>query len=294
MRSLHDFFVRMPKAFNEELKIGDKSIYLDPKWNEFENRKMSAEVYAVPEKYNTGVKPGDTLYFHHHVVISNEGKGQLLEDDIYFVRFDPYNSGNTQAYAYKCQDTGEIHLLSEWIFLTPEEQEDEEVTESGIITELKKPEYNMFGYVLYDSPAVQELGLKKGDKVMIMKNADYRMEIDGEEVYRTHITQYLRNWILMGRRKKFDSIYAGEELLHAMSIAIENITEEIKKPVDKELSGSQRRSELQSIKQSAIDAKELITEYQKLEQMLKELKKTGNIKEEVDYSSGFSEKFAKK
>jgi co-chaperonin GroES (HSP10) len=188
MRSLHDFFVRMPKAFNDELKIGDKSIYLDPKWNEFENRKMSAKVYSVPEKYNTGVKPGDTLYFHHHVVVSNEGKGQLVDDDIYFVRFDPHNSGNTQAYAYKCQDTGEIHLLSEWIFLTPEEQEDEEVTESGIITELKKPEYNMFGYVLYDSPAVQELGLKKGDKVMIMKNADYRMKIDGEEVYRTHIT----------------------------------------------------------------------------------------------------------
>ena len=78
-----------------------------------------------------------------------------------------------------------------------------------------------------------------------------------------------------------------------MSIAIENITEEIKKPVDKDLTGSQRRSELQSIKQSAIDAKELITEYQKLEQMLKELKKTGKIKEDVDFSSGFSEKFAK-
>jgi len=97
----------------------------------------------------------------------------------------------------------------------------------------------------------------------------------------------------MGRRKVFDSVRAGEELLHAMSIAIENITEEIKKPVDKELSGSQRRSELQSIKQSAIDAKDLITEYQKLEQMLKELKKTGQIKDDVDFSSGFSEKFAK-
>ena len=97
----------------------------------------------------------------------------------------------------------------------------------------------------------------------------------------------------MGRRKVFDSVRAGEELLHAMSIAIENITEEIKKPVDKELSGSQRRSELQSIKQSAIDAKDLITEYQKLEQMLKELKKTGHIKDDVDFSSGFSEKFAK-
>ena len=45
----------------------------------------------------------------------------------------------------------------------------------------------MFGYVLYDSPAVQQLGLNKGDKVMIHKNTDYLMEIDGNEVYRTHI-----------------------------------------------------------------------------------------------------------
>lgn len=97
----------------------------------------------------------------------------------------------------------------------------------------------------------------------------------------------------MGRKRKFSSIEAGQKLLDAMAIAIENITEEIKKPVDPELNGSQRRSELQSIKQSAIDAKELITEYQKLEQMLKELKATGQIEDARDYSSGFSEKFAK-
>ena len=52
---------------------------------------------------------------------------------------------------------------------------------------IKKPEYNQFGYVLYDSQAVRDLGLKKGDKVMIMKNSDYEMEIDGQKVYRTHI-----------------------------------------------------------------------------------------------------------
>jgi co-chaperonin GroES (HSP10) len=34
---------------------------------------------------------------------------------------------------------------------------------------------------------VQELGLKSGDKVMIMKNTDYEMEVDGQILYRVHM-----------------------------------------------------------------------------------------------------------
>jgi len=187
VRSLYDFFVKMPKAFNDEVKVGDTSIYIDPKWNEFENRTQSAEVVAVPEKYDTPVKVGDTIYFHHHVVISGNGNGQRIKDDVYFVRFDPNNGHGTQAYAYKCKDTGKVSLISDWIFLRPEEQEQEQLTDTGIIISQEKPEYNQFGYVLYDSPAVNDLGLKMGDKVMIMKNADYEMEIEGQKVYRVHM-----------------------------------------------------------------------------------------------------------
>ena len=186
MKAIYDFFVRLPKAFNDEVEVGDTTIYLDPKWNEFENRKMEAEIIAVPLKYDTGAEVGDTLYFHHHVLIAGNGTRQRVQDDIYYVKYNPDNSQSTQAYAYKNKN-GDVQLLSEWIFLDPEDLPDEEVTESGIITELKKPDFNQFGYVIYDSPAVKELGLNAGDKVMIMKNADYRMKVDGKEVYRTHI-----------------------------------------------------------------------------------------------------------
>jgi len=98
----------------------------------------------------------------------------------------------------------------------------------------------------------------------------------------------------MGRKKQFSSVRAGEELLEAMAEAIRNITEEIKRPIDTEQSGSGRRAELKSIKESALDAKELITEYQKLETMIKELKDTGGIEEAKDFSSGFSERYAKR
>ena len=78
-----------------------------------------------------------------------------------------------------------------------------------------------------------------------------------------------------------------------MEVAINNMIDEIRKPVDSELSGSQRKAELQSIKQTATDAKELLIDYQRLEQMVKELKETGGIKEDKDYSGGFAERFSK-
>ena len=44
---------------------------------------------------------------------------------------------------------------------------------------------------------------------------------------------------------------------------------------------------------SATDAKELLIEYQRLEQMVRELRETGGIEAEQDYSGGFAEKFSK-
>jgi len=97
----------------------------------------------------------------------------------------------------------------------------------------------------------------------------------------------------MRKKSNFTTIEASTRLLSSMEVAINNMIEEIKKPVDGELSGSQRKAELQSIKQTAVDAKELIIEYQRLEQMVRELRDTGGIEEQQDYSGGFAERFSK-
>jgi len=81
--------------------------------------------------------------------------------------------------------------------------------------------------------------------------------------------------------------------MDSMQVAIDNMIDEIKKPVDPEAGGSARKAELQSIKQTAIDCKELIIERQKLEQMVKDLQENGQIEEAKDYSGGFAERFSK-
>lgn len=94
-------------------------------------------------------------------------------------------------------------------------------------------------------------------------------------------------------KPSFTTISAAKRLMHSMEIAIDNMIEEIKKPVDPEAGGSARKAELQSIKQTATDCKELLVERQRLEQMVKELKDNGEIQKEKDYSGGFAERFSK-
>lgn len=94
-------------------------------------------------------------------------------------------------------------------------------------------------------------------------------------------------------KKKFSTIEAAQRLMSSMEVAINNMIDEIKKPVDPEINGSARKAELQSIKQTATDCKELIVERQRLEQMIKDLSTNGGIEEVRDYSGGFAEKFSK-
>jgi len=94
-------------------------------------------------------------------------------------------------------------------------------------------------------------------------------------------------------RKKFTTIEAAQRLMTSMEVAIDNMIDEIKKPVDPEINGSARKAELQSIKQTATDCKELIVERQRLEQMIKDLENNGEIGEAKDYTGGFAERFSK-
>jgi hypothetical protein len=81
--------------------------------------------------------------------------------------------------------------------------------------------------------------------------------------------------------------------MSSMEVAIDNMIEEVRKPVDPEVNGSARKAELQSIKQTAVDCQELIKKYHELSEMKKQLNQDGSFKEEKEYSGGWAEKFSK-
>ncbi len=184
MRPLSNFVVYVPKKVNETKKIGDVEIYIETKFNEFEHRVMEGEVVGIPEKYKTQVAVGDTLYFHHHVVITP----QVLDEknDLYQVNYSPNGGHATQSYIVKKKDTDEIIALDDWVFLDPIKPEPK--LKSDILELVSfEEEVNYKGKIMYASDKIKELGLKIGDVVWFTKNSDYEMQIDDKKLWRVLI-----------------------------------------------------------------------------------------------------------
>ena len=182
MKTFDLFVVELDKQFDDTIKTDSGlELFIDTKFNEFENRIQEGPVIASPFKYDTGVKVGDTLYFHHLVVL-NEGQVLTGEHNHYLVRFDPEHTINNQAIAYKDQHTGSISPLAGWSILEPVEEEI--AKESDLIEVVKLSEDPVTkGRVAFSAPWIEDIGAKVGDVVGFKKNMDYRIKIDGKEYY---------------------------------------------------------------------------------------------------------------
>ncbi len=97
MKTLDLFVVELEKQAKDEITLNNgATLYLDSKFNEFEWRVTEGPVVCAPLRYDTGVEEGDTLYFHH-LVVMNEGQVLTGHDNHYLVRFDPEHTINNQV-----------------------------------------------------------------------------------------------------------------------------------------------------------------------------------------------------
>ena len=190
MKTFNLFVVELDKKLHDTITTeGGLELYVDNRFNEFENRVTEGPVVAIPFKYDTGVEEGDTLYFHHLVVL-NDGQTLTGMKNHYTVRYDPKHTINNQAIAHKSKKTGEIKPLAGWSLLKPIEEEKELKSNIIEIVDLNE-QLPTKGEVAFMSPWIEELGLEVGDIVAFQKNRDYRIKIDGQEYYRTRVEDLL-------------------------------------------------------------------------------------------------------
>ncbi len=182
MKTFDLFVVELKKLTNDTITTeSGMELYVDTKYNEFEHRVTEGPVVSVPFKYDTGVSVGDTLYFHH-LVVMNEGQPLTGEDDHYLVRYTPEHTVNNQAIAYQDKD-GNITPLGGWVLLTPVE-EDSPVQDSSIEVVSFEPPTVTKGVLAFDTQETEELGVSVGDVVGFPVNRDYSITIEGQEYYR--------------------------------------------------------------------------------------------------------------
>jgi co-chaperonin GroES (HSP10) len=186
MKTLNLFVVELKKIIKDTIATESGfELYVDSKFEggEFEHRVTEGPVVCAPLKYDTGVKKGDTIYFHHLVVV-NEGQALTGVDDHYLIYYDDKNTINNQAIAYKCKDTGEVKPLAGWSLLEPVQEKKELESELIELVSIKE-KLPTTGKVAFDAPWLKEMDISAGDIVGFQENRDYRIKIDGKEYYRT-------------------------------------------------------------------------------------------------------------
>ena len=105
MKTFNFFVVELEKPINDTIKTeSGLELFIETKFenSEFDYRVTEGPVVAAPFKYDTGVEIGDTLYFHHLVVMQG---GQVLTgfDNHYIVNYSDQFAVQNQAIAYKSQ-----------------------------------------------------------------------------------------------------------------------------------------------------------------------------------------------
>tara|TARA_X000001382_G_scaffold112094_1_gene89198 strand:+ start:236 stop:832 length:597 start_codon:yes stop_codon:yes gene_type:complete len=194
MKTFNLFVVKIKNRLKDTITTESGfELYVDAKFNDFTNRTTEAPVVCVPFKYDTGVKVGDTLYFHHLVVLGGDNNGQIFteEDNTYIVSYDPKHAISNQAIAYKSKKDNKIRCLTGWCLLKSTEQEELSLKSDVIeIVELEE-KLPTKGEVAYTCKEADEMGVVPGDIVGFKQNRDYRITIDGVEYYRTRAEDLL-------------------------------------------------------------------------------------------------------
>ena len=192
MKTLDLFVVELDKQINDTITTeSGLTLHVDTRFNEFKHRVTEGPVIAAPMRHDTGVEEGDTLYFHHLVVL-NEGQALTGFDKHFLVRYDPEHTINNQAIAYKSKKSGHIYTLAGWSLLSPVDQDAPPGTQSDLIEIVKLEETPVRkARVAFTAPWIEELGLEVGDIVGIKKNRDYEITIDGNTYFRVRAEDIL-------------------------------------------------------------------------------------------------------
>ena len=192
MKTLDLFVVELDKQIKDTITTdGGLELYVDSKFNEFKHRVTEGPVVCAPLKHDTGVEPGDTLYFHHLVVL-NEGQVLTGHEKHFLVRYDAEHTINNQAIAYKSAKSGHIYTLGGWALLTPVEEGPDPGEQSDLIEVVKLTESPVRkARIAFDAPWLEELGLSSGDVVGIKKNRDYEITIEEVKYFRVRAEDIL-------------------------------------------------------------------------------------------------------
>jgi hypothetical protein len=171
MKSLNDYIIEpLGERYNNIKKIGNKSLILNTRIEEFKAVNKKAKVVSIPKAYNLPIEVGDIVYVHHNVFrrfYNMKGKQQnsrsYFKEDLYFCSPD-------QIYLYTQKDINYSFL--DRCFVKP--------LASDKLGQKIKPN---IGILKYGNKQLEKLGINKGDVVSFPDLREWEFVVDNELLY---------------------------------------------------------------------------------------------------------------
>jgi hypothetical protein len=173
MNSIYDFIITPKnKRYNNEKKLGDKSIVLNTSIEDHKLVSKQAIIISVPLAFKTILKPGDEIMVHHNIfrrwydVRGNErNSGQYFKEDLYFCKPD-------QLYLYKKDQ--KWFAIGDRCFIKPIKNNDH------LSMDLER---KYIGILKISNSSLEALGVSPGDLVGFKKGREWEFIVDGQRLY---------------------------------------------------------------------------------------------------------------
>ena len=173
MRSLFDFVIQpLGGEYDNEVKIGDKSLVLNTKIESFKAVNNLAVVIDTPKAYKTPIKKGDIIVIHHNVFRTfYDMKGvrkksrSWFKDNLYLCQID-------QVYLYKRDE--EWKAFGDRCFIMP-------LKDNNSLT-LNK-EQKLIGILKIGNSSLEALKIIPGDLVGYTPYGEWEFIVDDQRLY---------------------------------------------------------------------------------------------------------------
>tara|TARA_R100001480_G_scaffold29055_2_gene39456 strand:+ start:967 stop:1572 length:606 start_codon:yes stop_codon:yes gene_type:complete len=194
MRSLYDFIVEpLGEKYNNEIKIGDKSLVINTKIESWTFVNRLAKVIEVPLAFKTKIKKGDTIVVHQNVFrtfYDMKGKKKVsrswFKENLYFVSLD-------QIYLYKNNEGW--NTFANRCFIQPIKNNSDFNVDK---------EQKLKGILKYGNSVLKNSNINEGDLVGFKPNREWQFLVDDDRLYCMESNDIVIKYEYEGNEEKYN------------------------------------------------------------------------------------------
>ena len=194
MRSLYDFIVEpLGEKYNNEIKIGDKSLVINTKIESWTFVNRLAKVIEVPLAFKTKINKGDTVVIHQNVFrtfYDMKGKKKVsrswFKENLYFLSLD-------QIYLYK--NNKGWNTFANRCFIQPIKNNDDFNVDK---------EQKLKGILKYGNSVLKNSNINEGDLVGFKPNREWQFLVDDDRLYCMESNDIVIKYEYEGNEEKYN------------------------------------------------------------------------------------------